>query len=231
MGVIKRGTSFQESSSEAQHPRSTSISVQSTPDTGSKIARRGRSGRELVSSGNAEGNWAAFRLARSSSKCCSTRCFSRQRTVSRTSTLCNLLIRSLAWKALMIIFYTFVLFGYPLYLIVSFEEALYDRLAMATFIFCAVEMVLRIIAEPKYMLFDITPVGSNRFLISGSDTIKTCAIGSLLFWCDLVSTAAILYHVSWINSEHFRLKIVYIFLNQYGFPVSILLRIIPSQHQ
>jgi len=168
--------------------------------------------------GNPTGNSRSVR-------CCSTICRSgcKASVPSKTRMRCKTLIRSLPWKGLMIVFYTFVLFGNPLYLLCSIDEMVYDILAGVTFVFCVVEMILRILAEPGYMKIDIVLVGSNRFLLSGSEPNKALPLGSFLFWCDLFSSGVILYHIIWINAATGRLKTVEIFLDSDGLPVSVLL--------
>lgn len=200
MVVVNRGGSTQETSAESKRPRSGMISPHTRPDMSS-------------------------RFTRSYSKCCSRRCPKPLRISQGTRTRCKTLIRSYGWKTLMILFYTFVLFGHPLYLLLSFKEAVYDSLAILAFMFCLLEVVLRTIAEPHYIHLELPSFGSSRLMISGNDSTKSCPVGSFLFWCDLVSTGAILYHVSWVNMDSVRLKTVEIVLDRYGFPVSVLLRI------
>ena len=145
---------------------------------------------------------------------------------SNTRTRCKKLIRSYGWKALMILFYTFMLFGHPLCRIFSVEALVSDVLAALAFLFCVIEMGLHALAEPQYIQYEPASLGANKSLINGgSYSIKFCTVGSFLFWCDLVSTGVVLYHISWINKEHVRLKTFELSLNTYGFPVSRVLDI------
>ena len=196
MAVYNRPASSQESSSEFLRSRSSIISAHSSHNTSS-------------------------RSNRAYSACQNNRGFGLLKVSSKKRTRCKKLIRSHGWKALMVLFYTFVLFGYPLCRIFSVRAIVYDVLAILAFLFCVVEMGLHVFAEPQYLQYEPASVGARKNQIrGGTDTIKSCTLGSFLFWCDFISTGVILYHISWINKDHVRLKTFEISLDAYGFPVS-----------
>jgi hypothetical protein len=53
--------------------------------------------------------------------------------------------------------------------------------------------------------------------------VFTC--GSFLFWCDLLSTLALLYDITWVNTILFREAVINIVLDQFGIPIDGLSKI------
>ena len=137
------------------------------------------------------------------------------------STKCRRIIRSRLWKLLMIFFYAFVLFGSQIHqLWTSAGNLAFNILSLVAFGFCIVEMGLRFVAETNYFQFGMASFCQNKkYSIGGNDNSSTCFIGSFLFWCDLVSTCATLFSVSWINPKPFEQHTIEIVLDSYGCPV------------
>ena len=123
----------------------------------------------------------------------------------------------------MIVFYCFLLFGPEVHdLWASFDDTTYNILALVTFGFCLVEIGLRILVEPHYFQFGMPTCGSNHNKFGhtiANDNNSSCAMGSFLFWCDLVSMGVILLDVSWINRSLQEQRTVEIDLDSLGFPV------------
>ena len=128
-------------------------------------------------------------------------------------------IESVVWKGFMVSFSMLVLFGYQIRLLwipPSGDEA-FDYVMTITFAFFILDILVRICVEPNYFNFQI----SNAYRGSGFGETKTCSLGSFLFWCDLISTATILYEISFINKELYTESEMTIVLNENGYPVSV----------
>lgn len=157
-------------------------------------------------------------------KCRKPACMAPHSSVSVNS---KKIIRSRAWKLLMIFFYSFVLFGSQVYyLLAPAKDTAFNIMALVTFGFCVLEITLRIMAEPNYFQFGITSFfQSKKYNIGGggggndNNSNTTCVFGSFLFWCDVVSTVATLYDVTWTNFKHFEQPVIEIELDMNGFPV------------
>lgn len=78
------------------------------------------------------------------------------------------------------------------------------------------DIILNIFVDPEYIAFHLC----RR---KGDDTQNsywTCGIGSFMFWCDVVSSLALLYDISYINKHEFEMLEISIVLDNYGVPVS-----------
>lgn len=222
MSAFGRGVpSSEDNRSESANHRSSMISAHSSSNISLKFSSRGHTSSLFLDAGNvSETNVAPpSRAARLYSMFCDSRCCQRLHIRPSSRLRCKQTIRSRVWKGLMIVFYTFALFGYQLHMIFSVKDVVYNTLALITFIFFVLEMVLMTIAEPNYVIFDISSFAGNKFLAAGADGNKSCSLGSFLFWCDLVSTIVLLYGITWINKGRLGLKTVDIFLDADGFPV------------
>lgn len=137
---------------------------------------------------------------------------------------CKRVIRSRIWKLLMMFFYSFVLFGSQIHHIWALtDDQTYNILAIITFGFCLVELALRILVEPNYFQFGVAGCHSNNRsgYNLGNDNNSSCAVGSFMFWCDLVSMGVILLDVGWVNSGVDEQRTIEIELDAHGFPVRI----------
>lgn len=147
---------------------------------------------------------------------------------SRTVLRCRRVIRSGLWKVMMTVFYIFVLFGSQIVrLWAPHDVVIYNILALVTFSFCLLDIALRIISEPSYFRFGVSFGGFSNSLnrlgfngLESTNKTSSCALGSFLFWCDLISTGIILYDISWVNPERYRQQSIDILLDSGGFPVS-----------
>jgi hypothetical protein len=95
-------------------------------------------------------------------------------------------------------------------------EILYS-IAFSFFIF---DMMFNLLVEPGYFGFYLPRRARYRQHQPYQPRLWTCGIGSFLFWCDIVSTAALLYDISWINPGQYALVEHNIQLNDVGVPVS-----------
>lgn len=93
-------------------------------------------------------------------------------------------------------------------------------MALVVFI---VDMILNMFVDPDYFGFD--PFRRNR--VQPFDQAKFCTygIGSFKMWCDVVSTAALFYDISYINSPEYREEYLELTLDEYGLPVSLSLTV------
>eukprot|EP00934_Nitzschia_sp_Nitz4_P007161 Nitzschia sp. Nitz4//scaffold179_size51476//16556//19732//NITZ4_006924-RA/size51476-processed-gene-0.3-mRNA-1//1//CDS//3329539210//7151//frame0 len=125
----------------------------------------------------------------------------------------------------MILFYCFILFGSQLQELTQvLKQSTFDILAWITFVFCIVELILRVIGEASYFMFQLpffmtnyTSRSSNNSVVGGGD--NNFSFGSFLFWCDVVSTISILYDISHVNPTHFSKTEKTFHLDIDGFPV------------
>jgi hypothetical protein len=97
-------------------------------------------------------------------------------------------------------------------------DVMFDGLftfAFALFIF---DMILNISVKPEYMPCDVC----RRRKEEETQGFRRRGIGSFMFWCDLVSSFAMLYDISYINSTEFETLEIHIKLDKYGVPVSFI---------
>lgn len=130
-------------------------------------------------------------------------------------------LRSRFWKTLMIIFSLYLLFGSQIQhlWITPDGDVLFDIMSFVTLGFFIADMIIRIIVEPKYFNFQLT-TPSN--IVEPS---KEWLVGSFMFLCDLASTTAALWEISYINRRHFEFQEVNIELNESGVPVRVILNL------
>jgi hypothetical protein len=111
------------------------------------------------------------------------------------------------WQILMIVLSFILLFGpqiQHLFFPASADFAC-DIVYSATFIFFCLDIIIRLGAEKDYFQFDLFAL----------------ELGSFLFFCDIISTLALLYDIQWIGAPQFEEMYVNILLNEFGVPVSI----------
>lgn len=126
---------------------------------------------------------------------------------------------SLVWKSLIVLFTIVLLFGSPVQFLFTPKEAdiVFDILYTLALIVFVLDMVLNMFVDPDYFGFD--PFRRNR--VQQFDQAKFCTygIGSFKMWCDVASTAALFYDISFINSLQYDEEVVELRLDEYGVPV------------
>jgi hypothetical protein len=86
-------------------------------------------------------------------------------------------------------------------------------IALAVFI---LDMILNLLVDPEYFGFDPW----RRLQQPHQPKRWTCGVGSFMFWCDVVSTLALLHDISFINQREYEMPELKLELNEYGIPVS-----------
>lgn len=130
------------------------------------------------------------------------------------------ILNSLAWRSLIVIFTIILLFGSPIQFLFTPKEAdtTFAVLYILALIVFVVDMILNIVVDPDYFGFD--PFHRNR--VQPFDQAKFCTygIGSFRMWCDVVSTAAILYDIPFVNSPQYKEETLSLILDDFGFLLS-----------
>lgn len=111
----------------------------------------------------------------------------------------------------MICFSVFLLFGSQIQhlWVASAADIVFEILSTITFAFFIMDMTIRIIAEPNYFNFELCwyPHAGGGFYggenIDSSNSGSSCVLGGFMFWCDLVSTGALLNDISLVNQHHY----------------------------
>jgi hypothetical protein len=146
----------------------------------------------------------------------------------------HLLTKSVIWKTLFVIFSLFLLFGAPIQYLAVDEtgENVFEVLRTIMLAFFVMDMGVRCATEPDYFvctfcgggsssaLGGLQVAGRHNLMYADSKDSTPCAVGSFLFWCDLISTLAILYDLSYVNPNANGVWSVDIGLNSEGVPVS-----------
>lgn len=124
-------------------------------------------------------------------------------------------IYSKTWKVLLSFFTLLLLFGSQIqHLAVPKRgDIAFDVLFTLGLAFFIIDLCIRCRIEPNYFMFYICGRGIG-------DAPGKLICGSFMFWCDLVSTLAFLYDISYVNTRHSDMITVDIMLNQFGQPVS-----------
>ena len=129
-------------------------------------------------------------------------------------------LSSLAWKFLIFLSTIILLFGSPIQFLWLPPEAdkYLDVVYILTLIVFVVDMILNMVVDQDYFGFD--PFHRNSVPPYGGAKHCTVAIGSFKMWCDVVSTAAILYDISKINTSLLEEECVELRLDSLGAIVS-----------
>lgn len=124
-------------------------------------------------------------------------------------------IRSRIWKLCSIFFGLFLLFGSPIQhlWVPPSGDMVFNVLSSVTFAFFIIDIAIRICVEPNYFNFNWCCCSPPY-----SEQNYTCVVGSFMFWCDLLSTGAVLYEIPLITSKHYETMDVQIRLDD-GLPV------------
>jgi len=129
------------------------------------------------------------------------------------------IISGTLWTSLIVLFTIVLLFGSPFQFLFAPKNAdvVFDSLYIVALIVFVVDMILNMFVDPDYLGFD--PFRRNR--VQPFDQAKFCTygIGSFNMWCDVVSTAALLYDISYINSSLYAEEVVTLILDEHGLPV------------
>lgn len=120
------------------------------------------------------------------------------------------------WQFSLVFFTMLLLFGSQLQeLWVPKEGDFYFdilfTIALGVFV---IDMLIRCYVEPNYFGFNL------RKPTDASAAWGSCRLGSFMFWCDMISTATLLYDISFINRPLFDEETIEIELDPWGMPVS-----------
>jgi hypothetical protein len=126
----------------------------------------------------------------------------------------SFIVSSKTWQVFTIFFTTLLLFGIQLQQLWIPKKAdiVCDFLYIIALAFFVFDIILRSYAEPQY--FEV-----NCFGKSAQGVLGNFQLGSFMFWCDILSSATLLYNISLINKMVFNIELIQIELDSFGFPV------------
>lgn len=160
--------------------------------------------------------------APSSSRRCFPLCSREQYIRSWRSfvAFCERLLYSYVWKALNWLFTALLLFGSPVQFLwfPKQGDVVFDILYSIAFSFFIFDMMFHLLVDPEY--FHIPRRPRFRKQQPYQPILSTCGVGSFMFWCDLVSAAAVAYDISWTNPGEYAMVEHSIKLDDIGVPVS-----------
>jgi class 3 adenylate cyclase len=116
-----------------------------------------------------------------------------------------------------LVFFTFLLlFGVQIQALFIPKEGdiAFDVLFTIALVVFVVDIFVRAWVEPQYFGFNFS--GRNE---EGPSAWGACRLCSFMFWCDLISTASLLYDISYINQRIFDVVTIDIEIEEYGLPV------------
>ncbi|MGK3758932.1 MAG: hypothetical protein ACI8RD_011249 [Bacillariaceae sp.] len=126
------------------------------------------------------------------------------------------------WTIIHVVFSIILLFGPPVQSLVvdigKRGDVIFDGLRSLMLIFFVTDMTSRCITEYDYFMFTLCKRRKDGVNTSASSTATArisnnkgdgtgFTFGSFLFWCDAISTASILYDLSFINKGRYNTKI------------------------
>lgn len=122
----------------------------------------------------------------------------------------------------MIVFSVYLLFGSQIrhLWVPASLDGVFDIIATVVFSFMVLDMLIRILVDPNYFHVGLCAGGAG-FGTEGKENSGTCALGSFMFWCDLVSAGTLLWDISYVNEEEYSYEDMHIQLDGNGLPVSI----------
>ena len=134
------------------------------------------------------------------------------------------IIKSRFWRVMLIFFTIILLFGAQFrdIFIPSSGDTALDVLFMMAFCVFWIDIFIRIDVEPSYFKFHFSCRRSSKDS-DNNPNWTTCGnfrFGSFIFWCEVVSTLALLYDISFIAKKNFDEQSYTIKLDRYGLPVS-----------
>jgi hypothetical protein len=128
-----------------------------------------------------------------------------------------------------VFFSLFLLFGPPIQQLAAMEpgDIVFGIIRNAMLGFFIADLIARCFTDKDYFVCSFDGGGNSNFspgaAMGGmSGDVKgpiPCEFGSFLFWCDLVSTLAILYDLSYVNPAMYDVKELEIRLDADGIPV------------
>jgi class 3 adenylate cyclase len=122
------------------------------------------------------------------------------------------LLGSRLWKTALVVGACLLLFGEQVRImfIPPAADNAVDSVFCACILFFLIDIALRCDAEDGYCTLACREgAGCGRWMMGGS----------FLFWCDLVSTLALFYDISWLRTRFFTESSIRIVLNEFGEPV------------
>jgi hypothetical protein len=145
----------------------------------------------------------------------------RQHQLRYLNHACDSLVRSVFWKTLIIFCTVLLLFGSPIQFlwVPKGGDSVFDVLYIIALVVFLHDMLFNLISDPEYFGFD--PWRPNRMQQPYQQKFWTCGIGSFIFWCDVVSTAALCHDISYINPREYAMVEITLDLDEYGILVSI----------
>jgi hypothetical protein len=126
------------------------------------------------------------------------------------------LISSRFWHFGLVFFTFLLLFGAQIQALFIPKEGdiAFDVLFTVALVVFVVDIFVRSLVEPQYFGFNLS--GRNG---DGQSAWGACRLCSFMFWCDLISTASLLYDISFINRRIFDVVTIDIEIEEYGLPV------------
>ena len=128
------------------------------------------------------------------------------------------LINSRFWQVGLVIFTFVLLFGAQLQgLFIPKEgDIAFTILVTIALVVFLLDIIIRCYVEPQYFGFNFS--GGNAEGHSAWGAFRLC---SFMFWCDLFSTATLLYDISYINKGLIDMMTIEIEIDAFGLPVRI----------
>lgn len=125
------------------------------------------------------------------------------------------IISSRFWNMVLVFFTILLLFGeqFQELFIPKEGDIVFDVLFTIALAVFFIDIILRCYVEPQF--FGYCGKDSNE-----NSTWGSFQLGSFMFWCDLISSATLLYDISYINRSLFQINTIDIVLNSLGLPVS-----------
>ncbi len=77
------------------------------------------------------------------------------------------------------------------------------------------DIMVRCYTEPQYFEFNLCA----KTVGDAPAAWGAFRLGSFMFWCDLISSATLLYDISFINTFYFAIETINMELDQFGLPV------------
>ena len=129
-----------------------------------------------------------------------------------------LIQQSVIWKALLLVATFLLLFGSSIQFIAVPKEGdlAFDVLYTLALVIFVFDMALNVVIDPEYFNFNFCVRRKDEKSFYSS----TFTMGSFLFWCDVLSTLSLLFHISYINRREYEMMKIQIRLNEYGVPVN-----------
>jgi class 3 adenylate cyclase len=125
------------------------------------------------------------------------------------------------WRFLLVVFSILLLFGAQMrtLLLPKSTDLFVDLLFTVMFFFFVADIAMRVDAEPNYFGMRVwcrTPESASEHI--NMEGCGNCELGSFIFWCEVISTLALLYEISFIAKDNFAERDMVIRLNEFGAP-------------